>query len=199
MKKQTIKSINFVLDETGSMLICKEATISGFNEYIDTLKNDKKVKYTMTLTRFNSAKIHIDYVNKRLEDVPQLTEDTYKPDNLTPLYDAIGQTISKVEKEKVSPKDVLFVIMTDGQENASKEYEQKTIFSLIKEKTSKGWTFAFLGANQDAYVEAGRIGVLAGNAVLYSKKDTRQTFARAANATSSWASNSGRRTNFWSK
>jgi hypothetical protein len=199
--KSEVKSVNFILDETGSMMTCKTATISGFNEYVKTLAADKKNKYIMTLTRFNSEKISMDYVNKPINEVEELTDKTYKPNNLTPLYDAIGQTIARVEtNSNLESKNVLFVIMTDGQENASKEYKRETVFDVIKKKTSDGWTFAFLGANQDAYSEAGRIGVLQCNSMQYKSTDTRNTFARAASATAMWASKPvSSSTNFWNK
>ena len=183
--KPSAKSVSYILDETGSMMGFKTQTISGFNEYIKTLKADKLVKYKMTLTRFNSNSISIDYLDKPIADVPELTSDTYRPRDLTPLYDAIGKTITDIESKKAVGKDILFVIMTDGQENASKEYTRTTIFDLIKKKTADGWTFVFLGATQDAYAEAGKMGV--SNAVLYSLGATRQTFAQGASATMHWA------------
>ena len=118
--KPSTKSVSYILDETGSMMGFKTQTISGFNEYIKTLKADKLVKYKMTLTRFNSNSISIDYLDKPIADVPELTSDTYRPRDLTPLYDAIGKTITDIESKKAVGKDILFVIMTDGQENASK-------------------------------------------------------------------------------
>lgn len=186
-KKESKKEIivNFLLDETGSMGSCKESTINGFNEYVKTLQN-KEDNISLTLTKFNSEKIDVVYVNKPIKDVPQLDNNMYVPDHLTPLYDAIGQTIHKVDSE-VKSGDKLMVILTDGLENASKEYTREGIFSLIKEKEKTGWTFAFLGANQDAWVTGGHIGIVSSNTFTFSTKDMKRTFRAAGMATRSYS------------
>ena len=165
--------VSFVLDETGSMQSCRKETISGFNEYINTLKTgakDGNQSVRFSLTKFNSAKIEMPYVNASVQDVAELTPETYVPANTTPLYDAVGNTITKVSAElKDSGKEakLLFVIMTDGQENASTEYNQRKIFDLIKEKEKENWTFIFLGANQDSWLAGHAIGVSRGNTMNY--------------------------------
>ncbi len=165
--------VSFVLDETGSMQSCRKETISGFNEYINTLKtgaNDGNKSVRFSLTKFNSTKIEMPYVNASVQDVAELTPETYVPANNTPLYDAVGNTITKVSAElKESGKEakLLFVIMTDGQENASIEYTQRKIFDLIKEKEKENWTFIFLGANQDSWLAGSAMGLKRGNTMDY--------------------------------
>jgi len=185
--------VNFILDETGSMESCKAATISGFNEYIQTLKN-KKEKILFSLTRFNSEKIDVVYKAEPIENVKELAN--YKPDALTPLYDAIGSTVTKVSAELKSKKKskkkektkVLCVIMTDGEENASKEYTRKKIFDLVKEKEKENWTFIYLGANQDAYAESGAMGLTRDNTMNYSTANTKGVMSAMSTATASYAS-----------
>lgn len=163
--------VNFLLDETGSMSDNTEVTISGVNEYITTLKNTQKKEggqILFSLTKFNSEKIDLMHVAKPIEKVEHLTSKTYAPANNTPLYDAIGDTIKKVSEELVKhaklviPK-VLFVILTDGEENSSHEYTKAKIAEMIKEKEKENWTFIYLGAKQDSWADAQMIGVATGN------------------------------------
>lgn len=161
--------VNFVLDETGSMGVIKEATINGVNEYFQMLR-ERKGRVYLTLTQFNSEKVEVVHDHVIMSKVPDLTPETYQPDALTPLYDAIAATIKATEKriaKRKSQPAVLCVIMTDGQENASKEYSRDAIFALIRDKTDEGWTFTYLGANQDSYAVARGVGIPIGNAANF--------------------------------
>lgn len=183
--------VNFVLDETGSMQSVKEETISGFNAYIAKLVEDAKAKVWLTLTQFNSQKIEVVHNMVSVQDVHDLNAETYVPANFTPLYDAIAQTIRTTEealKLKRGKPEVLCVIMTDGEENASKEWTKDRIFDLIKEKTEAGWTFAFLGADQDAYAVGGDMGIPTGSVMNYAgtREGTEKAMNSAAIATSSY-------------
>lgn len=179
-KKVTI--INFVLDESGSMNAVLSDTIGGFNSYIDTLKKeDKNIRFT--LTKFSGDHHTPVYVDKALSEVPNLDNGSYKPNGWTPLYDAIAKTIEATEKAIAKGKpDVLTVILTDGQENASKEFNRNTLLTLIERKQADGWTFVYLGANQDACLEASSIGIPVGNVASYDVANTKATFGRAAAA-----------------
>lgn len=160
--------VALLLDETGSMQVCKTSTISGFNEYVESLKSDKDVKYRFTLVKFNTMHITTVYDKAKVADVIPLTTDTYIPNWTTPLYDAIAHIIKLCEESK---KKKIIVIMTDGQENASREYSRQGIFDLISKKCDEGWEFVFLGANQDAWVEAGGIGIPQASAATYKQGD----------------------------
>lgn len=156
--------INFILDETGSMHERKETTINSFNEYIQTMRKEKgSVK--LTLTTFNSSKINIVYKNKDIKDVPLLNKDNYQPNDMTPLYDAVGKTINSINKEINKNTAVLFVILTDGEENSSREFTKDGITKLIKEKEAKGWKFVYMGVGQDAWDGGYGMGIKAGNVV----------------------------------
>lgn len=183
--------VNFVLDETGSMQSVKEETISGFNAYIAKLVEEAKAKVWLTLTQFNSQKIEVVHNMVNIVDVHDLNAETYVPANYTPLYDAIGQTIRTTEealKLKRGKPEVLCVIMTDGEENASKEWTKDRIFDLIKEKIEAGWTFAFLGADQDAYAVGAGMGIPKGSSVNYAgtREGTEKAMTTAAIATSNY-------------
>lgn len=186
--------VGFLLDETGSMMGVKQQTISGFNEYIDTLKQGENSKdIYFTLTKFNSGKVEIVYDAVPLNTVTNLSDATYKPASLTPLYDAIGISIRSLEK-KVNKDNVLVVIQTDGLENASREFTRQHIFSLIDEKKREGWTFVFLGADQDAWITSEGLGIAKGNTMSYQSAETKKAFTQVANASQVYASKGGEQT-----
>jgi hypothetical protein len=175
--------VSLLLDETGSMETCRDATISGYNEYIQTLQKDKDHNYAFTMTKFDSRYVNTIHDGVPIKDVPKLNRDTYTPGQLTPLYDAIAGAIKVLGKKK----NVLFVIVTDGEENASREYSRQQVFDMIKEKTDAGWSFVYLGANQDAYAVGRGIGVPVANTANYDINKTGQTFDAVARGTVSYA------------
>jgi hypothetical protein len=197
-KKKTSEKgmvISFILDETGSMTSCKDATIEGYNEYIKSLQKDKEAKKAkFTLTKFNSEKIEIVHNAIAVKDVPELNNDTYMPDHMTPLYDAIGKTIKGIEKA-TTDENVLVIIQTDGYENHSKEYDRQKIYDMIEKKQKDGWTFAFLGADIDAYAAGMDLGISKRSIHAYSSSNTRKTFGGVmASATINYASTGGSQT-----
>lgn len=189
--------VSFILDETGSMQAVKGQTISGFNEYVQALQADENAKdIRFALTKFNSEKVEVVYDGVALKNVAMLTEESYRPDHLTPLYDAIGRTIHSLEKKIEGKKwNVLIVIQTDGQENHSQEFTRDAIFSLIGEKKKAGWTFAFLGADQDAWKAGQSLGLDQGNVMSYNSAKTRAAFRTVAEATLSFTRTGGQATN----
>ena len=155
MKK--IKSDNkldviFLLDRSGSMHNSVLDTIGGYNSYLEK-QRDKDAKITTVLF---DDKVEYLYFRKDVKEIKNLTEKEYFVRGCTALYDAIGTTINKLEKEKINNK-VLFIITTDGMENASREYNKRKISSLIKKHDN--WDFIFLGANIDSFEEGGSIGI----------------------------------------
>lgn len=165
-KKQAPKGttlVNFILDQSGSMSSIKTATISGFNEYIETLKKDTKSNYDFSLTLFDTN-IEKRFVKRPLKELEGLNDNTFTPNGMTALYDAVCQTIDAVKREANSKDKILTVIMTDGGENSSKEFTEKDLKSRITELEKLGnWTFVFLGANQDSYLNAQKYGIAEGN------------------------------------
>lgn len=166
---KTIKQ-KFVVDESGSMLSQQKTIISGFNEQLNTMKQEEKekdVRYLVTLVKF-SDNVTVLYKDKPLAEVPELTTSTYVPSGWTALYDAIGATI---DTAALGETDVLVTIMTDGFENRSREWKKNTIKTLIELRQSENkWGFVYFGAEQNAWAEASSLGVA--NAVNYTAANT---------------------------
>jgi len=154
--------VNVVLDRSGSMGSVKSSTISGYNEYLNGIKADKDTKYSISLIQFDSPgdnpELTVSYMDKPLAEVPDLTDKTYEPRGGTPLYDAIGECIRRVDAKG---RGVITVIITDGQENSSKEFSKDSIKALITGKEAEGWKFIFLGANIDSAAVGGSLGIAA--------------------------------------
>ncbi len=152
MKKNHIV---FLLDETGSMESCKKDTIGGFNNFLkDQKKSGNNILFSLTL--FNSFRIEKRYTDEAIKNVKPLSSNNYKPSNLTPLWDAVGSTINSLPNQK----KVLFVILTDGYENHSKEFSPSAVKKLIQEKEEKGkWKFMFLGADLSNFDDANMVGI----------------------------------------
>ena len=159
--ENTTKYVSFLLDETGSMHSIKEDTVGGFNEYVDTLKEDGD-DIAFSLVSFNSNGAKSRYVAEPIDAVRPLTNENYRPDAMTPLIDAsvkiIKATAKAVKKRKDDPL-VLVVIQTDGYENCSLKHTAADLAALVREKTEAGWEFVFLGAGLDAFDAAQRAGV----------------------------------------
>lgn len=160
--------INFVLDKSGSMTSVREATISGFNEFLgDQLREGGQAR--MTLTLFDTQ-FHTIAREAPLSQVAPLDATTYRPDGCTALYDAIGHTMRMTDDYVAAhhPDQVLFVVMTDGLENSSREFDRRRIFEMISDRQRRAeYEFIYLGANQDAYLESERIGVAPGHALVW--------------------------------
>lgn len=190
--------INLVLDETGSMMSCYDSTISSVNDYLGSQKNvegvakvslftfSDKGHYGVTNGQESNQNIRSVCENVPVASVEFLNRQNYRPNGGTNLYDAIGHTIRKVEGQ-LSPlqaiPNVLVVIVTDGGENASREYTLSAIQTLIKEKEAEGWTFIYLGANQDAWRVAQSFGLSQGQAMTYDTNAMDSTMSTLASAT----------------
>lgn len=190
--------VTLVLDETGSMQACKGAAIAGFNEYLNRLRQSPTpVRFTLTL--FNSSKLEVRHHHEALAQVAALTEDTYQPEASTPLYDAIGQTLAAAGHAAPPDSKKLCVILTDGLENASREYTRDGIARMIKEYEGRGWTFVYLGADHDAWAAGGDLGFSGDNTISFCQSDLGPTFDRLAESTITFlSSRPGRQTQpFW--
>ena len=156
--------IAVVLDRSGSMESCREATIAGFNQFLQTQQRDAAGgRALMSLTQFDD-RYEINFVGEPIENVPELDAQSYVPRGQTALHDAIGRTIHQAEawvREHDWHDRVLVLIITDGQENASQEYDLHVVRALIERKERDGWNFAYMGANQDSFAVGGAMGVRA--------------------------------------
>lgn len=184
-----------VLDRSGSMSGCQDATIRGFNEF---LADQKKVpgKASLSMVQFDD-RYELVHDGVVLKNVPDLTGVTFAPRGVTALLDAIGRTINAIDQRLSSrtgsPK-VLFAILTDGYENASKEFTRDQIFEMIHDRESKkGWKFVFLGANQDAIATATNLGIAKSAAKTYTgdPAGTRSAYAGLSCSTQSFRTGSG--------
>ena len=163
-----------VLDKSGSMQGLESDTIGGFNSMIEKQKA-LSTPVDVTAVLFNDT-TDVLYTHKNIRLVRPLTDKEYEVGGTTALLDAVGNTILKVEREpsvKSRGTKVVFVIITDGLENASAEFSKTKVKQMISDKQEKaGWDFIYLGANIDAVEEADAIGVKKSNAVTY--KNTRK-------------------------
>ncbi|MBU6159332.1 MAG: VWA domain-containing protein [Bacteroidetes bacterium] len=177
MKKQrTI--YHLIVDRSGSMSDCIEATINGYNEQLNRIRNmqsefpDQDIR--MGLTMFNT---HIDMqaVAKDLKNAAPLTRKNYVPDGGTALYDAIGQSVLHLEESFARQSDIpatfVIVVLTDGYENSSNLFNLQQIRALIQrlEATEK-WTFSFIGATLDAVEVAQTMAIKANNSYSFEKE-----------------------------
>ena len=171
-KKALLTEMVFILDKSGSMSGLEEDTIGGFNSMIKRQKEESGRAYVTTVL-FDTV---VTTVHDRipLETVPQLTGKDYQPGGCTALLDAIGQTICHIAgiRRYIRPEDVpektVFVITTDGLENASREFNAEKVRRLIEQRKKDGWEFMFLGANIDAIKTAGSFGIDEDRAVTYT-------------------------------
>ena len=156
----------FVLDRSGSMSGLAADTIGGFNELIEKQKKIEGDAYVTTVLFDHEYEVLHDHV--ALGEVAPLTDKEYFARGSTALLDAVGRTINAVgarlaaTPEEERPEHVVFVITTDGMENASREYTAKQVREMVEHQQQKySWQFVFLGANMDAVSEARNLGISA--------------------------------------
>ncbi len=157
--KSEISSVHnlIIVDESGSMDSCINATLSGFNETLSTIlnsvKKDPDRKQYISFATFNSERLKTHCWRAEVSSVKKLKASDYNPSGLTPLFDAIGTCVNRLHYEIKSEKVpdhkivVLVTIITDGLENDSREYNLGDIRSLINKLSGKNWIFTYLGAN----------------------------------------------------
>ena len=156
----------FLLDRSGSMSRLTGDVIGGFNAFIAEQAQEPGSVH-LTLVQFDTqAPFEIIHNAARIEEVPPLTTDVYRPRGTTPLLDAIGDLIQHADRriearslDHQPAEDQLVVIFSDGLENASHHFDRARVAELISKRQEAGWEFVFMGANQDSYLEAGSIGV----------------------------------------
>ena len=172
----------FILDRSGSMETCWDDTIGGYNALV---KEQAEFGGTMTLIQFDHEYL-VSYENKPIGEVVPLTRETYTPRGSTALLDAIGRAIKECKGGEAPPT---IIILTDGLENSSHKYTKEHIKDLIEERQKDGWQFVYLGANQDAFAEAGSMGIAPACTMNYDANRTPDAFRQLSAALSSQASN----------
>lgn len=171
--KNNITELVFILDRSGSMSGLESDTIGGFNSMIKKQKKLEGDCYVSTVLFDNESKVLHDRV--KLRDVPEMTDNDYTVGGCTALIDAIGGAIHhignihKYARAEDVPEHTMFVITTDGQENASHRYTSEQVKKMIERQKEKyGWEFLFIGANIDAVETAARYGISRDRAVNYN-------------------------------
>lgn len=189
IKKQTrTKVFNvIILDRSGSMACIRQAAIDGFNETLAGIKKAQK-KYADTQEHFVSLVTFCSCETKHVFDkVPvseahPLTMADYEPCCCTPLYDAMGLTLTAMRKHVKAIADAVVVvtIITDGMENDSKEYSEQAVKSLVETLRGEGWTFTYMGANQSSTQVAMNISIRNARDFAYSDEGARGTMRKDA-------------------
>ena len=170
--RKGLTEVVFILDRSGSMSGLESDTIGGYNSMLEQQRKLKGECVITTVLFDNCYELLHDRIDIRA--VAPITEKEYFVGGSTALLDAIGKTIHKIDTAQKNTSDayraekVMFVIITDGYENSSREYSSQKVKSMIEHKKEKyGWEFIFLGANIDAVETAGRFGINADRAVDY--------------------------------
>ena len=173
-----------ILDASGSMESIYNQALSGVNETIQTIRMAQKehpeLQQFLTLTSFNSGKdyLKVKYSSTPIDEVKEITREDYTACGCTALYDAMGEMVSEL-KRKVTPEDrVLVTVITDGYENASVHWNGPQIKSLVEELRQTGWTFTYIGANQDVEAVAGSMGIRNTLAFEETEEETAKMFKR---------------------
>jgi len=170
--KNNVTEIVFIIDRSGSMSGFEKDTVGGFNSTIEKQKSLEGRCYVSTVLFSNESEVVHD--RALLENVKPMTENDYQVGGCTALYDAIGGAIHhignihKYARAEDVPEHTVFIITTDGMENASRSYDGRTVKRMIKKQQEEhGWEFIFLGANIDSAETADRMGIRRDRAANY--------------------------------
>lgn len=162
--KKNLTELVFILDRSGSMFNLVSDTIGGFNSMIESQKKEPGEAYVTTVLFDDYYELLHDHIN--LREIHPITDEEYYVRGCTALLDAIGKTINSIgarlndTPEDERPDKVIFVIMTDGYENKSKEFTKSQVKEMVEHQQNKySWTFMFLGSDIDAVAEAKSLGI----------------------------------------
>lgn len=181
-----------ILDKSGSMSSIAKQAVDGVNETLGAIRSSQLKDPTqdnyVTLVAFCGCELRTIFDNVPIAEVRDITPNDYRPCCMTPLYDAIGTTITRLHPIVTDNKGAAAVtIITDGYENASREYSGKAIKDLIERYKNEGWMFAYIGADHDVEAVAAQMSI--DNTLVFDKTEagTREMFAKHKRSRSHWA------------
>ena len=155
-----------ILDKSGSMEAIRTEAINGYNETLGSIKSTQlkfmdTQEHFVSLAAFCNCGIDMIYDMTPIKDAEKLTKEKYDPCCCTPLFDAIGKTVKELKRKTAEIEGAAFLvtIITDGYENASKEWDSKSVAKLIDSCKEEGWMFSFIGAGEDVVKVAGKISI----------------------------------------
>jgi hypothetical protein len=186
-EKQFVYNL-IILDESGSMESIKKPTISGFNEVVETTKSVEAKfpdqKHFISLVTFNGDGIKELHWNQPVDQLGKINEENYRPNCSTPLFDAIGRSVSKLREEIPADSNfsVLVTILTDGEENASVAYSSAQIKAMVEELQKNFWTFSYIGANHDVVTAARKIAIMNSMQFESDESSVKEMFVRENSA-----------------
>lgn len=170
-----------ILDESGSMRRIYTQALDGANETIQTIRaaqesaDDQKQFLTfVTFDSGNQVPVRTIIDTLPITEVKDLTEADYRPNGCTPLYDAMGQSLTTLERKVQEGDSVLVTVITDGMENSSREYSGNMVKEMVSRLRAKGWTFVYIGANQDAAKVAKSLDIENAMNFCANEEDTRR-------------------------
>jgi len=182
----------FVLDDSGSMQSCRAATISGYNEYLQSQKKDAVetgIPTFVSLYKFDGSSVNCVFNRVVADEVKDLDEVSYNPQGTTNLYDALGGVMMQINSQLAANKkadrdSVIITILTDGHENASRTFNSQTVKQMVEKAEGKNWGFMFLGANIDAFAASSSLGFNVNNTMQYDTASMEGTMRSASAMTS---------------
>jgi hypothetical protein len=178
--------VQFIQDRSGSMSTVWSETLNGYRQFVKGLKEGKDdgVDYLFTLTCFDTV-IDTPIKEKPIGEVTGEELDKFPPRGSTALYDAVGRTLNET---KFQADKYICVIVTDGQENSSREWSKDALHTAIDDKIKMGnWTFTYLGTQPETWDDATSIGVGVGSTVTYNPQNIKGTYTYMANTVRNFA------------
>lgn len=186
---ETKRILNLIiLDASGSMSSIYQQALTGVNETIQTIlmaqQNHPELQQYLTLVTFNAGEdfLHRIYDAEPIENVKNITRKDYVPQGCTALYDAMGDMVSDLQQKARHEDTVLVTVITDGYENSSCRWSGKQIKSIVQELRQMGWTFNYIGANQDVDQVADSIGIHNTMAFDSTSEGTNRMFSKLSRA-----------------
>ena len=171
-----------VLDASGSMYSIRNEAIAGVVETVQTIRTAQKdnanQEHLFSLVVFNGKGIATVYDRMPIDKVPDLDANDYQPTDNTPLYDAMGNAITNLQRYINEDENVLVTVITDGYENSSVEWNHQRVFQLVEDLKKKNWLFTYIGANQDALEVAKSMGINHSMNYMSDAEGTKEMFRK---------------------